>query len=483
MFNFIHTYKSLSDFFFKNQLPQTYDNPELALFNYELAEELNLNIKTISTKELAHFFSGTKLFNNSEPIAQAYAGHQFGHFTMLGDGRAILLGEHKLTTNKLVDIQLKGAGITPYSRRGDGKAALKAMLREYLISESMHYLGIPTSRSLAVIKTNAPVYREKIEQGAVLTRVAASHIRVGTFEYARYFGEKKQVIELVEYTVNRHYPHLKVEKNVALYLLKQLIDEQIKLVCNWIRVGFVHGVMNTDNTTISGETIDYGPCAFMNEYNLDTVFSSIDEQGRYAFGNQGKIIYWNLCRLAEALLPAIADDEKEAIDLCTNVLSNFPELYYSNWLIMYGNKFGFKYCMKGSGEEIFVKEFLSFLRQHNLDYTQSFLMLQESVPSLNENYSTTLFRDLKSKWKQLLLNQNISLEVTLEKMKLCNPIYIPRNHLVEEALEKATNNNDYSAFTNLLAKLKKQYDLEKNYSELIELSPKNFEGYVTYCGT
>ena len=295
--------------------PTPVKTPELVALNHSLSKDLGLDFSNINDKNLASIFSGNLLPEGSDTIAQAYAGHQFGHFTLLGDGRAIVIGEHLSKNNKRFDIQFKGSGKTPYSRNGDGRAALGPMLREYIISEAMHALGIPTTRSLAVVKTGEKVIRETPLDGAILTRVAESHIRVGTFQYAVIAEDKKDLKILFDYTIDRHYPHIKDSKNPAVDLLKIVIEKQTKLVVDWMRVGFIHGVMNTDNMTISGETIDYGPCAFMNFYNPNTVFSSIDYQGRYSYGNQPTIMHWNISRFAETLIPFFDSDEKKSIKI------------------------------------------------------------------------------------------------------------------------------------------------------------------------
>ena len=307
--HFDNTYSKLPESFISKTSPILVKSPELTILNDNLAKELSLDFSSISKENLSKLFSGNLLPEGSNAISQAYAGHQFGHFTMLGDGRAVLMGEHISKNNERFDIQFKGSGKTPFSRNGDGRAALGPMLREYIISEAMHALNIPTTRSLAVVKTGEEVIREDALQGAILTRVASSHIRVGTFQYITARQNEDELKILVNYTIDRHYPKIKDSKNQALDLLKVLIEKQIDLVINWMRVGFVHGVMNTDNMTISGETIDYGPCAFMDTYDPQTVFSSIDQLGRYAYFNQPSVTKWNLARLAECLIPLINENK------------------------------------------------------------------------------------------------------------------------------------------------------------------------------
>ena len=338
--NFNNTYFNLSKSFKEDINPIPVKNPELILLNKELASKLNLDFSKVSKKELSNIFSGNSLPNGSNSIAQAYAGHQFGHFTMLGDGRAILLGEHISKSNKKYDIQFKGSGKTSFSRNGDGRAALGPMLREYIISESMNSLNIPTTRSLAVVKTGEKVNREKTLQGAILTRVASSHIRVGTFQYIAATQNIDDLETLVEYTINRHYPEIKSSKTKALDLLNLVMEKQCQLVVDWMRVGFIHGVMNTDNMAISGETIDYGPCAFMDHYDPKTVFSSIDKFGRYAFSNQPPITKWNLARFAECLIPLIDKNENTSIKIASEIIDNFQNIYEEKWLNMMRDKLG-----------------------------------------------------------------------------------------------------------------------------------------------
>ena len=330
--NFDNTYSKLPESFISKISPISVKSPELTIFNYNLAEKLGLNFSSIEKNDLSKLFSGNLLPEGSKSIAQAYAGHQFGHFTMLGDGRAVLMGEHVSKNNERFDIQFKGSGQTPFSRNGDGRAALGPMLREYIISEAMHSLNVPTTRSLAVVKTGEDVVRENILQGAILTRVASSHLRVGTFQYVAMRNNESELTTLVDYTINRHYPNIKKSKNKALDLLKVLIELQIDLVVNWMRVGFIHGVMNTDNMSISGETIDYGPCAFMDNNSPNTVFSSIDHRGRYAYGNQPNVAQWNLACLGECLLPLIHSDRNKAIQFIEEILSDFESKFRNYWL-------------------------------------------------------------------------------------------------------------------------------------------------------
>ena len=338
--HFDNTYSRLPKVMSSQLNPIPVKNPKLTIFNHGFSKELGLDFSSLNNNQIASIFSGNLLPKESKCIAQAYAGHQFGYFTMLGDGRAILIGEHLSKNNKRFDIQFKGSGKTPYSRNGDGRAALGPMLREYIVSEAMHCLGIPTTRSLAVVKTGENVIRETPLPGAILTRIAASHIRVGTFQYMTATEDEKNLKTLFDYTIDRHYPKIKDSKTPAIDLLKIVMEKQIKLVVDWMRVGFIHGVMNTDNMAISGETIDYGPCAFMDAYDPETVFSSIDHNGRYAYFNQPGITKWNLARFAETLLPLIDKNKDKAIKIVTEIINNFGEIYKKNWLEMMRKKLG-----------------------------------------------------------------------------------------------------------------------------------------------
>ena len=362
---FDNTYSKLPNSFISNTKPIPVKSPEIAILNENLADELGLNFSNTDSESLSELFSGNLLPKGSKAISQAYAGHQFGHFTMLGDGRAILMGEHISKNNERFDIQFKGSGKTPFSRNGDGRAALGPMLREYIISEAMHALNIPTTRSLAVIKTGEDVIRENILKGAILTRVASSHIRVGTFQYITARQNKDELKILFNYTINRHYPNIEESKNQAIDLLKVLIEKQINLVINWMRVGFIHGVMNTDNMAISGETIDYGPCAFMDIYDPQTVFSSIDEFGRYAYFNQPSITKWNLARLAECLIPLIDENKDKAIEIATEVINSFEKNYEEKWLNMMRDKLGL--FGKDPKDQVLILDLLTWMHQKKAD--------------------------------------------------------------------------------------------------------------------
>ena len=395
--HFDNTYSKLPNSFKENIRPVPVKRPELILLNKDLAKELDLNFSNLSKKEISELFSGNSLPKNSNSIAQAYAGHQFGHFTMLGDGRATLMGEH-LSKKIRYDIQFKGSGKTAFSRNGDGRAALGPMIREYLISEAMHKLDVPTTRSLAVVKTGEEVIRETPLNGAILTRVALSHIRVGTFQYIAARQKKDELEILLDYVIKRHYPNILDSKNKPLDLLKVVLDKQIDLVVNWMRIGFIHGVMNTDNMSISGETIDYGPCAFMDVYDPKTVFSSIDQLGRYAYCNQPNITKWNLARFAECLIPIIHNDQNKAIELATELINEFEKKYEKKWLQMMRNKLG----LLGDEEKdkYLILDLLTWMHQKKLDYTNTFCHLMNIEINKDKNFDDNEFQEWKKDGKK-----------------------------------------------------------------------------------
>ena len=472
--NFDNSYSRLSNAFKEHTDPVAVKKPELILLNEDLAEELNLDFTKIDNDELSSLFTGNILPEGSNAIAQAYAGHQFGHFTMLGDGRAVLIGEHLTNSNKRYDIQFKGSGKTAFSRNGDGRAALGPMLREYIISEAMHNLNIPSTRSLAVAKTGEKIMRENPLQGAVLTRVASSHIRVGTFQFIRSRENLDELNTLVDYTITRHYPEISKSKNKAYELLNKLIDQQIQLVVNWMRVGFIHGVMNTDNMAISGETIDYGPCAFMNNYNPDTCFSSIDHMGRYAFGNQPAITKWNLARFAECLLTLINPKKDESVKIATEVINKFDRQYEEKWFGMMKNKLGL--IGDDKNDKVLIFELLECMKEQGLDYTNTFCFLMSQEIDNKKDYQNDKFNNWKMKWQKRLTKDSEKL------MKHNNPKIIPRNHNVESVL-KSAEDNDLSPFNDLLKALKSPYTDSKVLSKYQSPPPKSDEKYHTFCGT
>ncbi|TFD94556.1 YdiU family protein, partial [Jeotgalibacillus sp. R-1-5s-1] len=448
-----HTYTALPEIFYSQIQPNKVSSPAYTLVNDRLAEELGLKPEALRSNENLNMLAGNAASDNAMPIAQAYAGHQFGYFNMLGDGRALLLGEQKKTDGQIVDIQLKGSGRTPYSRGGDGRAALGPMLREYMISEAMHGLGVPTTRSLAVVTTGEPVYRETVKQGAVLTRVAASHLRVGTFQFAAKWGGKEALKSLADYAIVRHYPELKSEENPYFAFLMAVIKRQASLIAKWQHVGFIHGVMNTDNMTISGETIDYGPCAFMDTYNPATVFSSIDRDGRYAYYNQPHIGGWNLARFAESLIPLLHEDQEEAIKLAQHAIEQYSGFYQENWLSGMRKKLG---LFNEEQEDLaLANRLLELMEQHRADYTNTFraLTLQENTGLESDEG----FKEWVQQWNERLDRQEQSLSDVQNLMKSANPSVIPRNHLVEEALE-AAESGDLSKVEKLLEVVTKPYE-------------------------
>ena len=487
-FKFENTYIDLPNSFYSEIDLSPVIRPELIVFNKSLGNSLGLNSEELKSKEGLEILAGNKKVENGEYIAQAYGGHQFGHFNMLGDGRALLIGEQK--TNELLnitgkpsdkfDIQLKGSGRTPYSRGGDGRAVLGPMLREYIISEAMYNLGIPTTRSLAVIKTNEKVYREYVKKGAILTRVTTSHLRFGTFEYSANFLEKDSVKKLADYAIDRHYSHIKNNKDKYLNLLEEIVKTHASLVAKWMGVGFIHGVMNTDNMTISGETIDYGPCAFMDTYNPDTVFSSIDVYGRYAYKNQPKMLGWNLCRFAESLLPLLDEDKNEAINIAQEAISDYDEIYYNNWISIMRSKLGI--FNKEELDKAIIEDLLSMMEKYNEDYTNTFVSLTTKNNMDKGMFISDEFKNWYDSWQERLKRQPNSSEEVNKLMKESNPYVIPRNHRVEEAIE-AADKGDLSVMMKLLNVLSRPYDYSNDQDDYTTLPKPSSCPYKTYCGT
>ena len=470
---FDNSYARLPGVFFSQVNPTPVGSPELVVFNSALAQDMGLRPQELDCPAGAALFSGNVIPEGSQPIAQAYAGHQYGHFTMLGDGRAILLGEQIWPDGRRWDVQWKGAGRTPYSRRGDGRAALGPMLREYIISEAMAELGIPTTRSLAVVSTGEPVYREEVLRGAVLTRVAASHIRVGTFEFAAMERNPEALRALADYTIQRHYPELAGGADCYRSFLEAVIERQASLVAKWMLVGFIHGVMNTDNMALSGETIDYGPCAFMDSYDPATVFSSIDRHGRYAYANQPGIAHWNLARLAEALLPLFASDENKAVEMAKESLGIFPKKFQQYWLSGMRAKLG---LFTEEAEDLgLIESLLQAMHRNRSDYTQTLRALDPAqVLAVDPAWH--------SDWKARLGRQGQTLEEVRERMRCHNPVVIPRNHKVEEALEAGAA-GDMAPLHRLLAALLNPFDDGLEKEGYREPSPNGSAGYQTFCGT
>ena len=479
-FQFDTTYTTLPVQFFTEIRPDSVAAPDVVIVNGALAESMGLNFSGLSRKEQAELFSGNRLPQDSTSFAQAYAGHQFGHFTMLGDGRAHVWGEHVTPDGDRFDIQFKGAGRTPYSRRGDGKAALGPMLREYVISEAMYHLGIPTTRSLAVVTTGESVMREAILPGAILTRVAGSHIRVGTFEFAAAQQDKKAVEAIMDYTIQRHYPDLPAGQNKALAFLQAVMEKQVDLIVHWMRVGFIHGVMNTDNMTLFGETIDYGPCAFMDAYDPQTVFSSIDHAGRYAYANQPGIAQWNLARLAETLLLFMDDETHKAVNMAEETINQFPQIYQRKWLAMMRSKLGLFGSDKG--DEQLVSDLLDWMQKHQADYTNTFRDLSQTNKPTGQLYAQEPFNEWYLRWQHRLGKNPKPVESSLCLMRNANPAVIPRNHKVEQALEAATG-GDFTRFTDLLAALEEPYQ-DREVLKPYQTPPAPGERvHQTFCGT
>ena len=461
--------------------------PRLVKLNRELAEELGLDAGALDSEEGARIFAGNEIPEGAAPLAQAYAGHQFGGFVpQLGDGRALLLGEVIDRNGRRRDIQLKGSGPTPFSRAGDGRAALGPVLREYLIGEAMHALGIPTTRALAAVLTGEPVFRETALPGAVLTRVAASHIRVGTFQFFAARGEQAKVHRLADYAIDRHYPELKGEANPYLGLLERVRDKQAALIASWMHVGFIHGVMNTDNMAISGETIDYGPCAFMDHYDPATVFSSIDTHGRYAYANQPRIAQWNLARFAETLLPLIDADRNRAIARATEVVNAFPEQYERHWLKGMRAKLGL--VSEEEADLNLATRFLTAMVAKKVDYTLAFRYLADGALGQEEPIRA-LFGDPSAydiwsgHWRARLARETVVPSVRAQAMRRANSAFIPRNHRVEEALSAAVERGDYAPFETLLNILAHPFDDQPEFAAFAEPAPEGRGCYRTFCGT
>lgn len=479
--NLDNSYAHLPKKTFTIQSPTPVCSPNLVMLNYPLAISLGLNTQGLQSKEGVAVLAGNRIPQDALPLAQAYAGHQFGHFTMLGDGRAILLGEHITPIGERFDIQLKGSGRTPYSRGGDGRAALGPMLREYIISEAMYGLGIPTTRSLAVVRTGELVMREIEQVGGILTRVAASHLRVGTFQYVSKWGTVEELRALADYTLQRHFTKVDIDENRYLCLLKEVIKRQAALIAKWQLVGFIHGVMNTDNMTISGETIDYGPCAFMDVYNNSTVFSSIDRDGRYAYGNQPHIAGWNLARFAETLVPLLHINQQQAIKIAQDALVDFTELYHFNWISGMRAKLGI--FNEELEDEALIQELLNIMERHAADYTNTFRSLTFHKQEDIVMFGTIEFAKWHELWQARLGRQQQSKAESQRLMQSNNPSIIPRNHRVEEALEAAVKEGDYSVMDKLIHVLSKPYEYSKEQEDYSTPPTQSSCPYRTYCGT
>jgi len=480
-------YFQLGKAFSQRTSPVPVANPALLLFNEALAQELAIPFEEYDQQSIADFFSGNKIIKGFTPIAQAYSGHQFGHFNpQLGDGRAHLLGELTDKTGQVRDIQLKGSGISQFSRRGDGRCALGPALREYIMSEAMYALRVPTTRCLAVVATGEQVYRERAYPGAVVTRVAQSHIRVGTFQYFAARKDTESLKKLTHFAIKRHFPEIEVQADAELLSSEQALaffsavaQKQVPLIMAWMRVGFIHGVMNTDNTAISGETIDFGPCAMMNNYHRDTVFSSIDKNGRYAFGEQMTIMQWNMTRLAETLLPLVSDDEEQSVALVQPLLTKLHESLTQSYLQMMAEKLGiidFK-----DDDQTLITQLIHLLETNEVDYTQTFVKLTDAA--LNEKVHHEL-RAVFGQWfEQWQSRISANKAAAQQLMKKSNPLVIPRNHHVEKILAISEESGDLTALHEFLTVLKSPYTAIENTADYQDAPADNDENYHTFCGT
>ena len=484
---FDNSYQNLPQDFFERINPVPVKDPQLIIFNNDLGKSLGIDQK-INKKDLANIFSGNEILKGSSPIALAYAGHQYGNFVnQLGDGRAVLLGEVSTPNQERFDMQLKGSGQTRFSRQGDGRSPLGPVIREYVVSEAMNALGIPSTRSLAAVTTGEKVFREVILPGGILTRIAKSHIRVGTFEYFATQKNTENLKTLADYTIKRHFLSLKDVANPYLSLLEIVSERQIELISKWMGVGFIHGVMNTDNTSIVGETIDYGPCAFMDEYNPSTVFSSIDAHGRYAFGNQPLIAQWNMACFANSLLGLIDKDTEKATDKAQKVINNFPNKMSEAVMSVMCKKIGLD-STKTNSQEALTK-LLRIMLDNKSDYTLTFRYLSEIIKGKRDSSFKQQFLEHNQisnwlkEWKELIKDQDLAKKEIVLSMESSNPVFIPRNHLVERAIEAAVENNDFSEMKTLLTILSKPYEEQSKYGEYMK-PPKPLEVvHQTFCGT
>ena len=476
-----HSYTTLPPMFYARVTPTPVREPVFVVFNTALAETLGLDVRALDTPAGAEIFAGNQLPEGADPIAQAYAGHQFGHFTPLGDGRAILLGEQITPDGRRVDIQLKGPGRTPYSRRGDGRAAVGPMLRELVISEAMHALGIPTTRSLAVVSTGEPVFREDVLRGAVLTRVAGSHIRVGTFQWAAAHQDVAALRALADYTIARHYPDVAGAPNPYVAFFDAVADRQASLIAQWQSVGFIHGVMNTDNMALSGETIDYGPCAFMDEYHPATVFSSIDAHGRYAYGNQPPIAQWNLTRLAEALLPLFDEDREKAIAIATTAVERFVDRFEHHWLGRMRAKLGL--FTAAAEDDQLIEALLDWMQTTRADFTNTFVALATVGGAERLAHEQDAFRAWFERWRTRLGRQTQSPREATDLMRASSPAVIARNHAVEAVLTAAAGQGDLDPLNELLDGLRDPYDHDRIRPGTLTPPTHQDPAYRTFCGT
>jgi serine/tyrosine/threonine adenylyltransferase len=486
---FDNSYARLPERFHVRMAPVPVAKPRLLKLNAGLAAELGIDATALAGEAGAAFAAGNALPTGAEPIALAYAGHQFGHFVpQLGDGRAILIGEVIDRAGRRRDLQYKGSGPTPFSRRGDGRAALGPVLREYLVSEAMHALGVPTTRALSAATTGEPVYRESVLPGAILIRVAASHVRVGTFQYFAARRDHEAIRLLADHVIARHHPEARDAERPGLALLEAVAEAQARLVARWMQVGFVHGVMNTDNTTISGETIDFGPCAFMDAYDPATVFSAIDQFGRYAYANQPHIANWNLARLAECILPLIDDDQERAIEMANATIQGFAARFGRHWLAGMRAKLGL--ARAEDGDEELLRLLLEAMHEGKADYTLTFRRLADA-PLGAEGIAATraLFETAEGfdawlpRWQARLAREAAPPAVCAAAMRKVNPAVIPRNHRVEQALNAAIEQGDLAPFEALVETLAHPYDADRDAMPLAEAPGADERVCRTFCGT
>jgi serine/tyrosine/threonine adenylyltransferase len=486
---FSNSYARLPEHFFARLSPTPVTKPRLIKFNETLGAELGVDTRGLEPDELAAVFAGNVIPSGAEPIAMAYAGHQFGNFVpQLGDGRAILLGEVLDRDGERRDIQLKGAGRTPFSRRGDGRAALGPVLREYLVSEAMHALGIPTTRALAAVSTGEPVYRDRQLPGAVLTRVASSHIRIGTFQYFAARGDVEAVQRLSDYVIDRHFPEARDSERPALALLQIVVERQALLIARWMHVGFVHGVMNTDNTALSGETIDFGPCAFMDSYDPATTFSAIDELGRYAYGNQPTIAQWNLARFAETLVPLLDPRPERAVELANEAISAFTPRFQDHWLAGMRDKLGLSSNEEGDLE--LAHALLRAMQENAADFALTFRRLCDAAADEKADADVrALFANPAAydswvgRWRSRLAIENLEPDARAQAMRSANPAFIPRNHRVEKALDAAIEYGDFSPFAELLTVLSRPYEDQAVFAACANPPHADERVFRTFCGT
>jgi uncharacterized protein YdiU (UPF0061 family) len=486
---FSNSYARLPEHFSARLSPTPVTKPRLVKFNESLASELGVDTRGLEPDELAAIFAGNVIPAGAEPIAMAYAGHQFGNFVpQLGDGRAILLGEVVDRNGKRRDIQLKGAGQTPFSRGGDGRAALGPVLREYLVSEAMHALGIPTTRALAAVSTGETVFRDRQLPGAVLTRVASSHIRIGTFQYFAVRGDMGAVERLSGYVIDRHFPDARASERPILALLQNVVDRQASLIARWMHVGFVHGVMNTDNTALSGETIDFGPCAFMDSYDPATTFSAIDELGRYAYGNQPTIAQWNLARFAETLLPLLDPNPERAVELANEAISAFTSRFQQHWLAGMRDKLGLS--RNEEGDLALARALLRAMHENNADFTLTFRRLCDAAADEKADaHVRALFANpaaydsWASKWRSRLAAERLDPNARAQAMRTVNPAFIPRNHRVEKVLDAAIAHGDFSPVAELLTILSRPYEDQAVFADYANPPRVDERVFRTFCGT